>query len=165
MMNKSLVIFGLLCMIAAALISIISHVSAQTTTNETNTNETNTLLKQILNQSKLQTQLTQDNANTIATKLDNIKIQLQHMLTQMQVPPPLPPLPPGVLPCDPNLPSCNLPPLPPPRMNPGCGIGTDNSLCNVPIPPPFLGALPLELDFGPVTDCIYTVYGVLCPIP
>jgi hypothetical protein len=32
-----------------------------------------------------------------------------------------------------------------------------------PIPPPFLANLPPDLGMGPITDCIYTVYGVFCP--
>jgi hypothetical protein len=165
-----------------------SHVFALISSNQTSSNETttNSLLKQILNE------------------LQQIhQLELHPVLST---------------------------PIPiPPSTIPGCGVGTDNSLCNVPvppslsvpvppflslpppsfnattckpqndagviiypcgqtpvfpglepgqpsiilpppssippspIPPPFLANLPPDLGMGPVTDCIYTVYGVFCP--
>jgi hypothetical protein len=61
----------------------------------------------------------------------------------------LPPAPPGSI----------VPPLPPHLEN----ILPPSPTNLPPIPPPFLANLPPDLGMGPVTDCIYTVYGVFCP--
>lgn len=182
-MTNKLLWLGITCMIAAALVSIIAHVSAQqpfVIMNQTKpANDTNGLLKQIIGNQKLQIQLQQLNANVIATKLDTVRVELQKLEQNNVI-------------------------IPATIISPGCGIGTDNSLCNVPvppfnattckqqndagvliycptptfpftgntpeqqlpappIPPPFLAWLPPDLGMGAVTDCIYTVYGVFCP--
>jgi hypothetical protein len=43
------------------------------------------------------------------------------------------------------------PVLPTPPTNPGCGLGTDNSLCNVPVPPPPAMAVPVPPPFNATT--------------
>lgn len=174
-----------------------TNTTATTTSTETSTNN---ILKQILEQQKLQIQLQQDNVNVLATKLDIIKAELERIqtLSTLSTPPTLPPLP--LPPSSFNGTTCKeqndagvlitcpsgILPLPsrplPPGLNPGCGIGADNSLCYIPgpppapllpptpppIPPPFLARLPPDLGMGAATDCIYiyTGYGVLifCPL-
>ena len=89
-----------------------SHVFA-ISSNQTSSNETtNNLLKAILNENKLQIQLQQDNANVIATKLDNLRVELQH---QQQPPffnfPPCPAA--NMSNCNPQPPSSFPVPLPP----------------------------------------------------
>src|SRR5438132_6403043 len=100
----------LLFLVAIPILLIAMPSNAFALLNQTNVNETNNLLKQILDQQKLQIQLQQSNANVTATKLARIMAQL-HQLQQ---------------PANTNI------------TNPviGCGIGTDNSLCNLPVPPP-----------------------------
>jgi hypothetical protein len=189
--NNKLLWFGITCMVAAALVFIIDHASAQqpfVITNQTKpANDTIGLLKQIIANQKLQIQFQELNANVIATKLDTVKAELQQIKTALSTPLVLPP--PGARPCgtDPSL--CNLPPL-----SPGCGFSTDNSLCNVPVPPflsppPFnatackqqndagvliycptptfpsglLPAIPTPPPFLAAPDCIYTANGVFFP--
>jgi hypothetical protein len=89
-----------------------SHVFA-ISSNQTSSNETtNNLLKAILNENKLQIQLQQDNANVIATKVDNLRVELQH---QQQPPffnfPPCPAA--NMSNCNPQPPSSFPVPLPP----------------------------------------------------
>jgi hypothetical protein len=62
----------------------------------------------------------QTSSNETNTLLKQIKVELERILVQLQAPPTLP--------------------IPPPT-NPGCGLGTDNSICNVPAPP-FLSSPP-----------------------
>jgi hypothetical protein len=102
--------------------------------NQTGSNEaTNNLLKQLIKIENTTQVLQQDNANVLVTKLDIIKVELERILVQLQAPPTLPPpptsfpvpLPPGAVPCGSS-----------PCMPFGCGLGTDNSLCNLPLPVP-----------------------------
>ena len=173
-MTNKLIWFGLLCCIAAGVLSIMSHVSGQTISNQTtpttSTNETTTnqLLKQMLDQQKLQTELNQDNANILATKLDIIKVELEQIKTQLSNPIPLPPPPP--------------PGLPPPPFNAttsACKPQNDNGvliypcllstfpsglLPPIPLPPTFPIPPTTTIPISPLTpDCINTIYGVFCP--
>jgi hypothetical protein len=137
---------------------VFAILSNQTSSNQTAT--TNNLLKQILNELQQIHQLQQHPV-------------LPTPSTAVPVPPFLSSPPPsfnattckpqndnGVLiyPCPPipTFPTLEQPSIlpPTPQIPP---------FASIPIPPPFLAWLPPDLGMGPVTDCIYTVYGVFCP--
>jgi hypothetical protein len=85
--NNKLLWFGITCIVAAALVFIIDHASAQqpfVITNQTKpANDTIGLLKQIIANQKLQIQFQELNANVIATKLDTVKAELQQIKTAL----------------------------------------------------------------------------------